>query len=133
RADRAPPEPHPPTATRARQRPQPRQLEPGGSPRLRESNAGALFDGANPAQKEPGALELALERRALVRRERNEETASGLRVVPEGDECVVGAVELEVGLGELAIPPVAAGPDPRARGLERPLEGRQPLGFEPDP
>src|SRR5437764_12984876 len=56
--------------------------------RLRESNAGALFDPADAPQEELRALELRLERRPLLGRKRDQQPAGRLRVVAEGDECV---------------------------------------------
>src|SRR5204862_2756999 len=75
---------------------------------LRNQDSGALLDSTDPTQEQLLRLELRLEGRALVGRQRDQQATGGLRVEAERDDRLRGAVEDDVGGGEVAVARVAA-------------------------
>src|SRR4051794_37410826 len=87
--------------------------------RLLEHDAGALFDATDAPRLDAACGELCPEHDALLRGQRDEQPARGLRVVRECDERLVDVTDVDVRPGEVAVAAVAAGADTVARRLER--------------
>ena len=102
--------------------------EPGGHPHARETPVPGA-DAPDRVERQAGRGEGRLHHSALLRRERDQEPARGLRVVGERLE-LSWCARRHVTLGELAVPTVAAGAHPRDCELDRARKGRQRLGHE---
>src|SRR6266540_5661562 len=99
---------------------------------LLNDDARPFLDAADAPDEQLARRELGLERRATVGGQRDQESTSSLRVVAERLERLRELVCPDVASREIPVARIAARADALPRKVERTVDCRETLGFEPD-